>query len=1351
MELIRKNAKSYLQKVHLPEWLLGFLKESLLQKKSMRDGDHYKRKCDGSSPSLRMSEEGATLGSFAEVKRPKAAMLASAVSNEHAEWLGNGKSKESALCSSGSTSSVVSKVFSDLPFAKRVLNGEENKLGDSGKHLGKKRKVGELPNQSPTSCGNIKRSDVTILSDVSRLIEKEKSGGFVNIGSVSDSSVPSCSTGNSGKQQTARKKVTKSSLNSKVGMMQASSKSQPLRILPRVLPAPAHADSNSSLMVVHVRDSNIANERKENTTISSAAMPTATFTTLGSVSALGTNSSAEHFLSICGHLVNMEDFKKLIDTNIKNVPQIIQVPLPDGTSRSFTVIFSPKIQTPETNHTTQEGITPGKPSPASSTNASSIPGNITLSHSVRSSLPSTFLLASLPLQTVVPAVSAPAATKTVTSQGTKHSAILPTIFSKSLSHPKGVPMSFSKKTTAQTSQFRKIQPRILRKAAPKQNGTMAPAAVSSNLEDSVAKDIESDVTIEDVSVLLQRTNPIATYIYDPGHQISHIQSCIECGDSFSTAAGYTSHMNRMSIVIRYACRFCSLAMAFFNKCAFMSHLRLHADAGQNEEDSAAFNPKSHTISVSSLPSFLLPAVGPHVFGPTVDDLNAPIDCSECGLSLQNADLLAVHFGANVQQCNFLHTCQFCDMELPSSCALKAHLRLHDNNRLVHARPHYVCPECGLSFPAQASLYQHLLSACVHFSRLVCLKCKICAEIFSSQYSMRCHLLQHHIEEADHEEEHVSARYIFACNLCKDVVCHFPTKDCLRKHFSSIQNCYRYKCVICSAGFILLSELCQHINMRHSLHSGPSEQENTNSTKFRPDACLPFNMWQVVRQSSIDVTVSKLLDVRFTPGDEDSYRVLNIWKSFRKKTKSPKNIRVDAFFCPFCGFTPSSIALIKQHLNYHRVWNKPVCQICWRGHFFTKVDFQYHSELHTSKRTSNMRRQNGISQEDSTISEASSSLVKILSSNPILDTSQPAVLSHSSSKSDESSSSSSLCDNVSLSSDDDEEEEDGECAGRRLLKLPPLLFDHDSEDQSSSKPFHTCHLCGLTYRSQEMLRNHYSHAHIGHKNVFVCLVCRKRKKERPFPKKDLLVKHCIRKHRLSAKEAERMVSKEAIQPLMLMPGELFPVPGQQQQSQNSAARSSAGSRETAPVKRLRVTGDTRQDFICAKCSFSTGIMAEFRSHIITHTVSNCVQCLECGLSFSVLTSLKKHLFMVHRILQPDRYVEENQIRMTEPSEEVSTHLNLFQSFHQKELHNLNPEMFHEAMDRPEVTEPQKSENPLECTVCYRGFECESQLKTHMRTHGMAFIRSRRTRKKEHNSRNEEETKVSEALADSKVTI
>ena len=33
--------------------------------------------------------------------------------------------------------------------------------------------------------------------------------------------------------------------------------------------------------------------------------------------------------------------------------------------------------------------------------------------------------------------------------------------------------------------------------------------------------------------------------------------------------------------------------------------------------------------------------------------------------------------------------------------------------------------------------------------------------------------------------------------------------------------------------------------------------------------------------------------------------------------------------------------------------------------------------------------------------------------------------------------------------------------------------------------------------------------------------------------------------------------------------------------------------------------------------------------------------------------------------------------------------------------------------------------FECTVCYKGFESEIALKSHMRTHGMAFIRSKRT--------------------------
>ena len=36
------------------------------------------------------------------------------------------------------------------------------------------------------------------------------------------------------------------------------------------------------------------------------------------------------------------------------------------------------------------------------------------------------------------------------------------------------------------------------------------------------------------------------------------------------------------------------------------------------------------------------------------------------------------------------------------------------------------------------------------------------------------------------------------------------------------------------------------------------------------------------------------------------------------------------------------------------------------------------------------------------------------------------------------------------------------------------------------------------------------------------------------------------------------------------------------------------------------------------------------------------------------------------------------------------------------------------------------NPLECRVCYKVFDNEAAVKAHLRTHGMAFIRNRRTK-------------------------
>jgi hypothetical protein len=81
---------------------------------------------------------------------------------------------------------------------------------------------------------------------------------------------------------------------------------------------------------------------------------------------------------------------------------------------------------------------------------------------------------------------------------------------------------------------------------------------------------------------------------------------MECGTICSTLVGYKFHVRRMSMVVRYACMTCRMALVFFNKCTFLSHLRKHATSATGAQ---VLNLKSYTMSVSSLPAELLPPTG----------------------------------------------------------------------------------------------------------------------------------------------------------------------------------------------------------------------------------------------------------------------------------------------------------------------------------------------------------------------------------------------------------------------------------------------------------------------------------------------------------------------------------------------------------------------------------------------------------------------------------------------------------------------------------------------------------------------------------------------------------------------
>lgn len=135
-------------------------------------------------------------------------------------------------------------------------------------------------------------------------------------------------------------------------------------------------------------------------------------------------------------------------------------------------------------------------------------------------------------------------------------------------------------------------------------------------------------------------------------------------------------------------------------------------------------------------------------------------------------------------------------------------------------------------------------------------------------------------------------------------------------------------------------------------------------------------------------------------------------------------------------------------------------------------------------------------------------------------------------------------------------------------------------------------------------------------------------------------------------------------------------------------SSDGTIEQPATKKPRIEGNG-----CAKCDFRSANREEFKKHILSHkTNRSTFQCQECGLCFVVQPSLSKHLRIVHKISDTTKYI----------SDEGTNYM-------------------------PELENPSEKAklNDLECSVCFTSFPNETALKTHMRSHGMAFIQANKT--------------------------
>ncbi|XP_072227259.1 zinc finger protein 687b isoform X2 [Leuresthes tenuis] len=258
----------------------------------------------------------------------------------------------------------------------------------------------------------------------------------------------------------------------------------------------------------------------------------------------------------------------------------------------------------------------------------------------------------------------------------------------------------------------------------------------------------------------------------------------------------------------------------------------------------------------------------------------------------------------------------------------------------------------------------------------------------------------------------------------------------------------------------------------------------------------------------------------------------------------------------------------------------------------------------------------------------------------------------------------------------------------------------------------CRICGGTFSTSSSLRRHERVIHEGNKRVFHCQYCTEGK--RTFGSRFLLDKHIRLHHRTTDGQGPPLTRKRAATGAegagssSEQDGEVGPPACRAGDEEENATEDGGG-----PAKRTRASVASTSSapseleeedniFRCVPCGFSTEDGAEFQRHIPQHRGDTAsFQCLQCGVCFASAGSLSRHRFITHRVRDTHSDAERGAPRA------------------------------HGSPDGSPAASPQAQgedgEGNLICKVCGRRFDKATDLNTHFRTHGMAFLTAHKTDK------------------------
>ncbi|XP_020860667.1 zinc finger protein 687 isoform X2 [Phascolarctos cinereus] len=246
--------------------------------------------------------------------------------------------------------------------------------------------------------------------------------------------------------------------------------------------------------------------------------------------------------------------------------------------------------------------------------------------------------------------------------------------------------------------------------------------------------------------------------------------------------------------------------------------------------------------------------------------------------------------------------------------------------------------------------------------------------------------------------------------------------------------------------------------------------------------------------------------------------------------------------------------------------------------------------------------------------------------------------------------------------------------------------HMKKEHGKSVKKFPCRLCERSFCSAPSLRRHVRVNHEGIKRVYPCRYCTEGK--RTFSSRLILEKHVQVRHRL------RLGAQSPSLAAGLARG------GAQGSGRKRRPSSDSCSEEpdstTPPAKPLRA-GPGASGRMSSRYRTVTGAEQGHTGGL--RGDDGASQCRDCGLCFASPSSLSRHRFISHKKRRCGGLTGGGVGAVEEAPPQSG----------------LEPE----GGDSPLPA----SGGPLACKVCGKGFDSPLNLKTHFRTHGMAFIRAR----------------------------